>query len=85
MVTRKRRVLKTWLLTAMVAVFFVLHQDVWNWQRVDPLLFGFLPMGLWYHALYSVVAAGVMWVLVRHAWPIDVQSDSTDTPPGNPE
>lgn len=76
---QKRRVKKTWLLTVLVAVFFLLHQDVWNWQRVDPLLFGFLPVGLWYHALYSVAAAGVMWVLVRHAWPIDSQSDSTDT------
>ncbi|MFN0068377.1 MAG: DUF3311 domain-containing protein [Limisphaerales bacterium] len=66
---RKRTKWAVWLLAPLVAVFYALHQDVWNWRRVDPLAFGFLPVGLWYHALYSCVAAVVMWLLVRFAWP----------------
>ena len=61
--------LKTFLLTTLVAVVYVLHQDFWNWKQADPLIFGFLPIGLAYHAGYSVLAAATMAVLVWTAWP----------------
>jgi hypothetical protein len=61
--------LKTFLLTALVAVVYVLHQDFWNWKKVEPLVFGFLPIGLAYQAGYSILAAALMAVLVRAAWP----------------
>jgi hypothetical protein len=61
--------LKSLLLTALVAVVYVLHQDFWNWKKVDPLVFGFLPIGLAYQAGYSVLAAALMAVLVKTAWP----------------
>jgi len=61
--------LKTCLLTALVAVVYVLHQDFWNWKRADPLVFGFLPIGLAYQAGYSILAAAMMAVLVRVIWP----------------
>ena len=61
--------LKPILLTALVAIVYVLHQDSWNWKRADPLIFGFLPIGLAYQAAYSVVAAVMMAVLVRTVWP----------------
>ena len=55
----------------IVAVFIalaVLHQDTWNWDNGN-LLFGFIPVGLGYHALYSIVAA-IFWALViKFAWP----------------
>ena len=49
-------------------VLAVLHQDVWNWDNAD-LVFGFLPVGLAYHAGYSVVAALFWAVVVKFAWP----------------
>lgn len=53
-------------------VLFVLHQDFWNWE-VDRLVFGFMPVGLAYHALYSIAAA-LFWALaIRFAWPKDVE------------
>jgi hypothetical protein len=56
---------------AAVVVFIilaVLHQDVWNWDNAN-LVFGFLPVGLAYHAAYSIVAA-IFWTLVmKIAWP----------------
>ena len=51
---------KTILLTLLVAVVYVLHQDLWNWNKAEPLLFGFMPIGLAYHAAYSFVAAALM-------------------------
>ena len=61
--------MKTALLVLLVAVFYALHQDVWFWRTARPLVFGFLPVGLFYHACYSVAAAGLLWLLVRLAWP----------------
>ena len=52
----------------MIAVY-VLHQDFWNWKKAEPLVFGFLPIGLAYHAGYSILAAITMAVLVKFAWP----------------
>src|ERR1039458_5453117 len=40
--TRHPMKLKTFLLTALLAVVYVLHQDFWNWKEAYPLVFGFL-------------------------------------------
>ena len=60
---------KPWLIAALLFAVFLLHQDGWNWDKSDPLVFGFLPIGLAYHAGYSILAAIMMAVLVRFAWP----------------
>jgi hypothetical protein len=60
---------KTIALTLLVLAVYVLHQDFWNWAKAEPLAFGFLPVGLAYHAGYSVLAAVTMAVLVKFAWP----------------
>lgn len=57
------------VLILVVSAVYVAHQDFWNWTRVEPLLFGFLPIGLWYHAAYSLLASALMWLLVKFAWP----------------
>jgi hypothetical protein len=57
------------LLAALVVAVYALHQDYWFWHRAHPILFGMLPIGLAYHVVYSIVAAAVMWLLVRYAWP----------------
>ena len=61
--------LKTFLLTALVAVVYVLHQDFWNWKEAYPLVFGFLPIGLDYQAGYSIQSSAMMAVLVWATWP----------------
>jgi hypothetical protein len=60
--------LKTALLTLLVIAVYLLHQDVWNWKQAK-LVFGFLPIGLAYHAAYSILASITMAVLVKFAWP----------------
>jgi hypothetical protein len=59
-----------WLLAVWVAVFLALHQDFWFWYD-KTLVFGWLPIGLAYHAGYAVAAALTMALLVRAAWPAE--------------
>jgi Protein of unknown function (DUF3311) len=63
------KVLKPLLLTLLVVTVYVLHQDFWNWKKAEPLVFGFMPIGLAYQAGYSILAAITMAILVRFAWP----------------
>jgi hypothetical protein len=65
--------LKNLFLTALVVAVYVLHQDFWNWKKAEPLIFGFLPIGLAYQAGYSILAAALMAVLVRTAWPAHLE------------
>jgi uncharacterized SAM-binding protein YcdF (DUF218 family) len=58
-----------------VITLYVLHQDFWFWRSAKPLVFGFIPIGLFYHACFTVAASLVMWVLVRHAWPIHLEQE----------
>ena len=54
--------------TIVFILLAILHQDVWNWDN-DHTVFGFLPVGLAYHAGYSLTAA-LFWALVmKFAWP----------------
>lgn len=53
----------------LIAVVYILHQDFWFWQQARPLVFGFLPIGLAYHAAYCVAVSALMWSLTRYAWP----------------
>jgi len=54
---------------ALVALLYVLHQDFWFWRDARPLVLGFMPIGLFYHAAFTVACAIVMWLLVKRAWP----------------
>ena len=42
---------------ALVTLLYALHQDVWFWREARPLVFGVLPVGLFYHAAYTVLTA----------------------------
>jgi hypothetical protein len=53
----------------VVAMTYALHQDVWLWRAARPLVFGFLPIGLFYHAAYTVAVSVVLSWLVRRHWP----------------
>ena len=57
------------VLVVLVALVYALHQDFWFWDTAHPVILDLLPVGLAYHAAYSVLVAGVMWLVVRSAWP----------------
>jgi hypothetical protein len=67
--------MKRALLLIIVGALYVLHQDYWFWRAAKPLVFGFIPIGLFYHACYTVVTALVMWMLVRRAWPSHLEEE----------
>ena len=58
-----------WVAIGAVLLLYVLHQDVWFWYDARPLVFGFLPIGLFYHAAFTVATAAVLWLLVHVSWP----------------
>ena len=59
---------------------YALHQDFWFWRTARPLVFGFLPIGLFYHAAYTVGISVLMWVLVRTHWPSHLEQAHQATP-----
>ena len=65
----------TRLAALAVLAAFALHQDQWFWRAAQPLAFGLLPPGLWYHALYAIGCAGLMWWLSRTIWPSHLDRD----------
>jgi len=66
------------LLILLVAVVYLLHQDFWNWKKTE-LIFGFLPVGLAYHAGYSLLASVTMALLVKFGWPKHLESVQPQT------
>ena len=62
-----------WVLTFLTAVLIVLHQDFWNWAKVEPQVFRFLPVGMWYHGLFCVAAAIMMALWVAFLWPAHLE------------
>jgi hypothetical protein len=67
------------LLALVIAALYLLHQDVWFWGEARPLVFGFLPVGLAYHAVYCVAISLLMWALTRVAWPAHLEDAASDT------
>ena len=57
----------------MAAALYVLHQDFWFWREARPLVFGFLPIGLFYHAAYTLAISLLLWLLVRTHWPAHLE------------
>ena len=57
-----------WLAAAWIVALLALHQDSWLWTN-KYLVFGYLPIGLAYHAGFTVLAAITMWAFTRLIWP----------------
>ena len=58
---------------ASVILLYVLHQDFWFWHDARPLVFGFLPIGLFYHAAFTIASSAALWLLVAFAWPAHLE------------
>lgn len=63
------------LLYLAVLALAVLHQDFWYWRDAT-LVFGLLPIGLVYHAGYTLAAALLMWLVGRYAWPAHLEAEA---------
>jgi hypothetical protein len=67
-----------------VLVLALLHQDFWLWSDRS-LVFGFLPIGLAYHSLFSILAACLWAAAVKFAWPSDLEELAEGHPLPVPE
>ncbi len=67
--------MKRTLLVIAVIALYLLHQDFWYWRTAHPLVFGFIPIGLFYQGCFSVAAALLMWLLVKFAWPSHLERE----------
>jgi hypothetical protein len=68
---------KRWIWIAFI-ILMILHHDWWFWNN-GYLLFGFLPIGLAYHALISLLA-GTLWALtIFYAWPVGLEQEINTT------
>lgn len=75
MLGRLKTIMKKLLLLLAVVALYALHQDFWFWRTAHPLVFGFIPIGLFYQACYSGAACLLMWLLVKFAWPGHLESE----------
>ena len=72
--------MKRILLVVAVAALYILHQDVWFW-RSSYLVWGFIPIGLFYQGCFSIAACLLMWLLVTYAWPSHLEREVEETEP----
>jgi hypothetical protein len=63
---------------ATVVAIYALHQDFWFWRRALPLVFGVLPVGLFYHVTYMLGSALLFWALVTWFWPSHLDDTTGD-------
>jgi hypothetical protein len=66
---------KKTLSVGALLIFYLAHQDFWNWRTAEPVVFRLFPIGLFYHACYTLAAAALMWLLVRLAWPAHLEEE----------
>ncbi len=79
--TRQQHDMKRILLVIVVVALYILHQDFWFWRTAHPMVFGFIPIGLFYQACFSVAASLVMWLLVKYAWPAQLEREIEERDP----
>jgi len=66
------------LLYAALVAAYLLHNDLWLWNDARTVLA--LPVGLTYHVVYCLAVSALMALLVRFAWPSNLETDGE--PPG---
>lgn len=59
----------------LVLLLLIVHQDNWLWNN-DTLVFGFIPIGLFFHACISVAASITWFLAVQFTWPLDLHDDA---------
>lgn len=66
-----------WTLYLALIALYLLHKDFWFWR--NPALVIGLPVGLVYHIAFCVVVAVIMALLVKYAWPSQLEIEEDDS------
>lgn len=69
------------LVYALIVLLAIAHQDFWWWDDSETLILGFMPIGLFYHALVSVAAGVLWWMAVKFCWPKELDDESAISEP----
>ena len=57
------------IIAVLVLLLLILHQDNWFWTDAT-LVFGFIPIALFWHACISLAAVATCFLATRIAWPL---------------
>lgn len=76
MTDKKNSAIFVWVL---VLLLIVLHQDNWLWNS-GYLVFGFIPVGLFFHACISIAASITWYLATKMAWPSQFEVAADHTP-----
>ncbi|QDV24425.1 DUF3311 domain-containing protein [Aureliella helgolandensis] len=68
------------VISGLVVLLLVLHQDNWLWDD-DSLVFGFMPIGLFYHVCLSMAAAATWFLATLIAWPEELAAEDYHVSP----
>ena len=60
------------IIAGLVILLIILHQDNWNWEN-SSLVFGFIPVTLFYQMCISFAASAVWFLATKIAWPDDLE------------
>jgi len=63
----------------LLLLLYVLHTDVWYWN--DSRIVLGLPIGITYHVLWTLLVTVVFGLMVRHAWPDELEAAEPEAPP----
>jgi hypothetical protein len=59
------------VIASIVLALLVLHQDIWFWNS-RYLVFGIVPIALFYHACISIAASATWLLATKIAWPAEI-------------
>lgn len=57
----------------LIILLAIFHQDFWWWNDSETVVFGFLPIGLAFHAVVSILAAVLWGMAVAFCWPSELE------------
>ena len=59
----------------LIVLLLIAHQDNFLWDN-DTLVWGFMPIGLAYHAGISITASVVWFLATQFCWPAENKEDA---------
>jgi len=62
----------------LIVLLAIVHHDFWWWDAKEPLVFGFIPIGLAWHAFISIAAGIVGAIAVKYCWPEHLDEEHAD-------
>ncbi len=57
------------IVSVVLLVYALLHFDLFLWNQIHPIMFGFMPIGLFYHVIYILLFYVILRIIYRIIWP----------------